>query len=131
MGLDCSHEAFHGAYSAFNRFRRAVSEAIGGSYPPHEDRTLEANAWYWGPGYNEKTHPGLYIFFSHSDCDGEILPEDCVKVADELEQLLPRLDGMGADSGHIARDGGIGEVTRRFIAGCRFASSQNEPLEFR
>jgi len=35
MGLDTTHDAFHGAYSAFNRFRQIVCRAIGGSFPPH------------------------------------------------------------------------------------------------
>lgn len=35
MGLDTSHDAFHGAYSAFNRLRQEVSRARGGSFPPH------------------------------------------------------------------------------------------------
>ena len=40
MGLDVSHDAFHGAYSAFNRLRQFVCAATGGSFPPH---------WIHGP----------------------------------------------------------------------------------
>jgi hypothetical protein len=46
MGLDCSHDAFHGAYSAFNSFRKFICKAIGGSFPPHEDKTLDGDSWY-------------------------------------------------------------------------------------
>ena len=35
MGLDTSHDAFHGAYSAFNSLRQEVAHVVGGSYGPH------------------------------------------------------------------------------------------------
>lgn len=131
MGLDCSHDAFSGAYSAFNRFRKTVAKAAGGgSISPHDDKSLDDNMWYWGKGYNRETHPGLYEFFMHSDCDGDISPEMCVRVADELEALLPKIDQFGFGGGHIDRDGGFGAVTRRFIAGCRAAAAAGEALEF-
>lgn len=129
MGLDCTHDAFHGAYSAFNRFRQEVALAIGGSYPPHTDKSLDDNIWYWGDDYNQRSHPGLYEFFNHSDCDGEISPENCLLIADELEALLPRISSNN-EWGHIERDGGYKQVLRRFINGCRAAAAKNEALEF-
>jgi hypothetical protein len=129
MGLDCSHDAFHGAYSAFNRLRQAVCRAMGGSFPPHEDKTLDLAFWYLGDGYGPDTHPGLLEFLSHSDCDGEIAPEMCVRVADELEALLPKVSDDGA-WGHLARDGGYVAVLEQFIAGCRDAAAAGEPLRF-
>lgn len=134
MGLDVSHDAFHGAYSAFNRFRQAICKAMGGSFPPHETENhvdgdkLEPGMWYWGNDYGPETHPGLNVLLSHSDCDGEIAPDDCVKVADELEALLPKITGDGG--GHISAQGGFLEVTRKFIEGCRLAAAENEALVF-
>lgn len=130
MGLDCSHDAFHGAYSAFNRFRQAIAKAMGGSWPPHEDMSLNPEQWYWGDGYNEETHRGIFVLMSHSDCDGEISPKDCLLVAHDLESLLPKLDAMGDGGGHIARGGGYGSVARVFIVGCREAAETNEALLF-
>lgn len=130
MGLDTSHDAFHGAYSAFNRFRQAVAAAMGGSYPPHNDPSFDADQWYWGDGFSKKTNPGLHVFFMHSDCDGYIKASDCKKIADELEALLPEIAKQGSGSGHIERDGGFEKVTKRFIAGCRLASEKKEKLTF-
>ena len=149
MGLDCSHDAFHGAYSAFNRLRQEVARAIGGSFPPHwefdengelkrdknglvvYDKDKEDGAWYWGDGYSAETHPGLAEFMRHSDCDGEISPEMCVKVADDLESILPKIEALGSTAaGHIAARGGYVEVVRKFIAGCREAAAAGEPLDF-
>jgi len=151
MGLDCSHDAFHGAYSAFNRFRQAVCFALGdgSSFPPHyqynsdgslkEDAQgrvmyladLEPNSFYWPDDYSREKNPGLWEFLVHSDCDGEISPEMCVKVANELEAVLPKVEALGWVSvGHIAARGGFVEVLRKFIAGCRAAAAEGVPLGF-
>ncbi len=129
MGLDVSHNAFSGAYSAFNRFRQELARAHGGSYPPHDKPGLDEQLFYFAEDADRNTNPGLFIFFSHSDSDGEISPEDCKLVADELEALIPKLNSSN-DRGHITRAGGIVEVTKSFIAGCRAAHEANEPLKF-
>jgi hypothetical protein len=134
MGLYVSHNAFNGAYSAFNRMRQEVARAMGGSYPPHNEfgilvQGFKTDRWYWGPGYSRATHPGLWEFFCHSDCDGNISPEMCANVADELEALLPKIRN-DLDWGHIERAGGYREAVRSFIAGCRAAAAADEPLEF-
>lgn len=134
MGLDTTHDAFHGAYSAFNNFRRFLLKSIGGSYPPHENKELMDGYWYFGDGYSVETHKGLAEFFRHSDCEGEISPEMCKIVADELEAILPQVEELAKSEqsyGHILRDGGWVEVTKQFIEGCRLAHERNEPLEFR
>jgi len=140
MGLDTTHDAFHGAYSAFNRFRQAACEALGGSFPPHSNlERLKAigvteeprrDWWYVPDEVTRETHPGMYFFLEHEDCDGIIPPEMCGLIAEEMERLLPRLDEMGEDVGHIAAAGGIGAVARRFIKGCRLAAKRNEKITF-
>ena len=130
MGLDTSHGAYHGAYSSFNRFRQAIARALGGSYPPHDDASLEDEKWYWGNGHNAETHPGIHVLMNHSDCDGEIAPADCARIALELTAVLDRLDAMGGGAGHIASRGGYGEVALRFIIGCESAARAGEPLDF-
>lgn len=136
MGLDTTHDAFHGSYSAFDRFRSVVADATGGSWPPHATEfgpageSLDPDMWYWGAGYNRHSHPGLAVFFNHPDDEGEISPDDCVKVANDLEALLPTIDAFGMGGGHIERDGGYGAIARKFIAGCRKAAAANESLVF-
>ena len=108
MGLDTSHDAFHGAYSAFNSLRQEVAHAIGGSYGPHwlrthhgeiardkdgypiRDETLNDAMFYVPDEITEDAFPGLWEFLRHSDCDGEISPEMCMKVADDLDHCFPR-----------------------------------------
>lgn len=149
MGLDCSHDAFHGAYSAFNRLRQFVCHAIGGSFPPHwkydehgvlierfapslasDMRDMQEGMYYAGEYTNEEW-PGLHEFLGHSDCGGEISPESCVIVANDLERLLPEMQKLKwRASGHIEGAGGYIAVINRFIAGCRKAAENNEPLRF-
>ena len=152
MGLDCSHDAFHGAYSSFNRLRQEICKAMGGksSFPPHwkigadgknlitangsliYDDTRDQEFIYIDDAYPKDKFAGLWEFLMHSDCDGEISPEMCVKVADDLEALLPKIEALnsGDGGGHIARNGGYVAVVRAFIAGCRAAAAANEPLQF-
>lgn len=133
MGLDVSHDAFSGAYSSFNRFRQFVMRSIGGSFPPHEDKSLDGGLWYWGEGYTHEANEGLYEFFMHSDCDGIIEPKMCRKIANELEAILPRIEELAKTEesrGHILRDGGYVEVTKKFIAGCKIAAKRRQKLKF-
>jgi len=147
MGLDTSHDAFHGAYSAFNRFRQAIAEACGVAFPPHyvidESGQMmvdpatgltkrkpdhDERFIYWPDDFT-KTNPGLAAFITHSDCDGEIAPDVCALIANEMEAILDRLPKW-PDAGHIAARGGMRKVAEIFIAGCRAAASANEPLDF-
>ena len=133
MGLDVSHNAFSGAYGAFNRFRTIVCKAAGGSFPPHEDAALDRNSFYVPDECTRKTAPGLYEFLGHSDCDGEIDPQTCKLVADELEALLPKIEELAQTTPageHIEREGGYVAVTKKFIEGCRAAHANNENLYF-
>lgn len=133
MGLDTSHEAFHGPYSSFDRMRRAVSWAVGGNWPEVISLTddfdfQEADKQQFPPDQ----FPGLYEFLNHSDCDGQISPNMCYYVARDLahikllvadlEQTHPEFNTpMGSES----------ERLQQFIDGCWSAYYDSEPLEFR
>lgn len=135
MGLDTSHDAWHGAYSAFSRWRNAIAEAAGYSVwkvdmnnIPTETIMLdwghitEANLFGLWP---DPPHDPLIVLFAHSDCEGQIVPENAAPLADALAALLPKLEGdLG---GHV---GDIKHKTQLFIAGLRAAVEADEPLEF-
>ena len=145
MGLDTSHDAWHGAYSAFMRWRQKIAQAAGlpplelmeGFFEPdsYRDPFREyAKAWpdlakaFYGslPIKWECLRPDpLYVLLSHSDRDGEIVASDCGPIADRLEQLMPLLKGDGG--GHI---GDYRDKTEQFIKGLRKASKAGEPLDF-
>ena len=155
MGLDVSHDAWHGAYSAFSRWREKIADLVGIPLPLMEgfyqapggdswDKLVEgkdpSNYGFWPFGsYYNNTHKSLpvkwaslkpdpiHVLLDHSDCDGEISPTDAAKIADRLEEIFTMLPNV-EDTGHI---GNWKDTTRRFIDGCRLAAKANEPLEFR
>jgi hypothetical protein len=147
MGLDTSHDCWHGAYSAFMRWRTKIAEVAG--LPP---LCLMEGFWAKGaPGdpikdYAEKwpdgaqtvydslpiawdalrPDPALYFLLSHSDCDGEIPHEICAPLAERLSELLPAMPA-GDAGGHI---GGWREKTQSFIDGLKRAAEAGEPVDF-
>lgn len=122
MGLDTTHGCWHGAYSAFMRWRDKLAEVSGIPLRKMQgfcDADEDAVPWS-----ALKPDP-LHVLLDHSDCDGEIAAKDCGPLADRLEELLPLLDGDGG--GHI---GSYKEKTQQFIDGLHLAASLGEPVEF-
>jgi len=143
MGLDVSHDCWHGAYSAFHRWRVKLCEVAG--LPPLD--LMEG--FYEAGGFNPlgeaesgavrghilaqlpiswdclKPSP-LHTLLNHSDCDGSIAWGDCAAMADALEALMPELPADD-DAGHI---GNWREKTQAFIDGLRLAAEQKEDVEF-
>lgn len=154
MGLDTTHNCWHGAYSAFMRWREEIAHAAGlpplrlmeGFYKPddpindplwlsqHEMARgrRDENPVFFGikdklPINWECLKPSpLHTLLHHSDCDGEIEWQDCGKIADALEHLLPKLPKED-DCGHI---GNWDVTTKRFITGLRDAHKAKENVQF-
>lgn len=146
MGLDCSHEAWHGAYSAFTRWRDNLARAAGyGMLSVEECRRRWPDEHFYfelidipwdmfesknymgewdNPPGNED--PLMYLIV-HSDCDGVLHPNEARHLADRLEQLLPKLDDT-TPMGHIAPH--MRGKTQQFIDGLRAAVAAGEDLDF-
>lgn len=153
MGLDLTHGCWHGAYSAFMRWRQKVALLAG--YPPLDfmDGFWEAGTYGdpfymlaiqngrkddWSKGDFEpysRHMPILWEMFKddpliellrHSDCDGELPWENCGAIANQLEKLLPKMP-KGDAGGHI---GDYRDKTQAFIDGLRLAAKQRENVEF-
>ena len=136
MGLDISHGTWHGAYSAFSRWRNAVWVAGGEKLVEVKDGPFgmsrevpdgidwdsitEANL----NGHWKETQDPLVILMAHYDTDGEIY--DTEALADRLEEVLPNLTEV-EEAGHI---GSYREKTKTFIAGLRRAADAGEPVIF-
>ena len=107
MGLSCSHNAWIGSYGSFNLWRSGVAKAARLPYPVPM-LVLKA-------GTNE--NPIMHLL-KHSDCDGQISPSRCAKIADALDQLT-------------FNDQLMTEKTRIFVRGLRAAAEERKPLLFR
>lgn len=134
MGLDVSHNAWSGAYSAFSRWRDALAKAAGYTLATLEGDYRETILIDWGHVV-EKNYYGdwdtpptdpLILLIAHSDCEGQIKVEHLAALADRLDELAPLLEGQDG-GGHL---GNTANATRRFANACRTALAANEPLEF-
>lgn len=156
MGLDTTHDCWHGAYSAFTRWRDKLGEVAGYTYhydvrpfgkggvmnavvsdsrvTPDLDwgnieRTIGHDLlgkWPAMPVRPDGTPDPLIVLLAHSDCEGEIQAEFCAPLADRLEELLPLL-GEEDGGGHI---GSYAEKTQTFINGLRSAAAAGEAVGF-
>jgi hypothetical protein len=150
MGLDTSHNCWHGAYSAFMRWRQEVARAAG--LPPLQlmegfyaaDSAFHDPFWaIKGLSDNERylaenlkrslpikwdclKPSALYKLLYHSDCCGHLEWKDCDAIADELETVAARMpEGEGG-----GRIGNWRKTTQQFIDGLREAARNHENVEF-
>lgn len=113
MGLDTTHNAFQGAYSSFMRFRKGlVSHSMKMNINDFEG--YDGNV-----PYSKIENEGLRRIVNQSDCEGEISPQDCKKIADYLESVIPELD-----------EGDLKSRSIQFKEGCLLAHSKNEFIVF-
>ena len=115
MGIDFSHCKAHWAYSGFMRFRKRIATeagialscmsgfASGPSGKPFEALTIFGESGESGsvPGFDkyvgrqevipwENVKDDIKLLLDHSDCDGELTPEECAKVAPRLRELVSK-----------------------------------------
>lgn len=130
MGLDTSHNCWHGPYSSFTRWRHKLAEVAGYSIVKVEGDHIPQVMIDWGHitdanlhGQWEKTpEDPLIVLIAHHDHDGEIHPAQAIPLADRLEALLPLLSDEGFDD-HARK-------TRQFIDGLRDAAAEGEAVDF-
>ena len=118
MGLDTTHNCYHGSYSSFGLWRKKISVVAGFG-------ELDLRVGFGGHLPWPEKDP-IEILLTHSDCDGKILAKDCAILADRLEQLLPSIANLDLP-GEIFSDSFI---TKRFIHGLREAAQKGEDVEF-
>ncbi len=116
MGLDTTHDCWHGPYSSFGQFRKRLAGMIG--------MNLGAMEGFGGSIKWELLAPDpLHVLLNHSDCEGDISVEDCLPLAKRLEQLA---EAMTEDVNPY----GDKFLAERFAKGLRAAHEANEKVEF-
>ena len=160
MGLDTTHDAWHGGYGSFHNWRTWLAEQIGiplelmeAFYEEKGTNNPFVLLDYKFPKGDElemssirrfrKMLPlkwsafrpcALHTLLHHSDCDGEIAWEDCGEIAKELKELLTQIENDNANSKapEIERGNydGMYKATERFMKGCELAFSKKENIEF-
>jgi hypothetical protein len=128
MGLDTTHNAWHGPYSSFNRFRHELAKRIGinlveyngysvlsGDHIPDDSELKDLESI---------DHP-LMDLFNHSDCDGELTPKQCLLIAKGLEDVI-----LKSPIPTTPEEDGFIERCMQFRDGCMLAVTKQENLEF-
>lgn len=116
MGLDTSHNCWHGPYSAFNRFRYSLGYQIGINLDDYDG--------YGGEKDLASIQHDLQPLFDHSDCDGYIEVEDSKRIVKGLNDVLDKFD----DS--LQMDFDFKDNIIQFRDGCLDAISNDETIYF-
>lgn len=133
MGLDTTHDCWHGPYSQFMRWRQWINLFVMTKRAHEGDKTAreishmgataEAIERAWAEGHYQDQSIPINVLMNHSDCDGDIPTEVCGPLADALEELLDQMPERGIyDEKRPA--------TERFIRGLRRAAAAGESVEF-
>lgn len=113
MGLDFSHGEAHWSYSGFHRFRHKLAKEIG-------IENLDEMEGFGGPILWDGFKDPIVDLLSHSDCDGDLLPEQCKEIASRLRVLTIGWEDPDYDKQHAL-----------FLAkGMDLAYKKNEKLYF-
>lgn len=112
MGLDTSHNAWHGPYSSFNSWREEIAKLFNIS--------LRDMYGFGGDIQWEAIEENdIHLLLNHSDCDGELSWEECKLIADALTSILDKIE-----------DKWVKSKAETFIKGCLLAYSKQENIDF-
>jgi len=118
MGLDTSHNCWHGPYSSFMTFRKQVAAQIGLNLSDYigygEGGTLD----------EEKIDHPLMPLLAHSDCDGELSVDESKSIVIGLNGVLENFDETIPHSHNLKKQ------IIQFRDGCLEASEKNEIVDF-
>jgi hypothetical protein len=120
MGLDISHDCWHGGYSLFLRWRCEIARVAG-----IDLMNMDGYAKSGGIKWESLKPDVLHVLLNHSDCDGYIQWRYTKKLADRLTELLPLLEDESYGSTPSCRS-----QTEPFIEGLLRAYEAHERVEF-
>lgn len=116
MGLDTTHNCWHGPYSSFHRFRKSLAAQIG--------INLEDFEGYNGDKRFEDVNHGIIPLLDHSDCDGELSVEESKQIVEGLNNILENFDE------NLPQDYNFKEKIIQFRDGCIDAIEKGEEINF-
>lgn len=130
MGLDTTHNAYHGSYGGFGHMRNAVGQAAGYQLVqdalhghvfvdvPTELFTSDHVEGEWG----EVPEDPLMVLFCHSDCDGVIHPREAAALEARLREVIPMIPEVP--------DTFMRDRVTQFADGLKRAAEADEDVEF-
>lgn len=134
MGLDTTHNAWHGPYSSFNDWRTWIASKAGITLSEMEgfgDRDYSNPNRKFGTIKWNTIKDDLKHLLNHSDCEGHIAPTRCKKIADRLTTLMEGQNIPASfNDAFLEKDGYMWYKTKQFRDGCLEAFKLKEKLEF-
>jgi hypothetical protein len=121
MGLDTTHDAWHGPYSSFNQWRTEIASHIGINLREMDGYKMQGFRIIPGLPWDDWVDHDLYPLLIHSDCEGELTPDECRRIANALGEILPKMD---PENEYLLRK------TKQFHDGCQRAALLNQVIEF-
>ncbi len=118
MGVRFSPGEASWSYSGFHAFRERLSRTIGINLGEMKGFGGDKS---WG-----EVHDDIVGLLNHADCEGDLLPAECQRIAPRLRELvLPWKPTPDSDEGYDRRMG------LRLAEGMEIAADSGVPLEFR
>lgn len=113
MGLDFSHCDVSWGYIGFGNFRNRLAREI--NFPEYESiRNTD------DPAFEKIKEDGLLPLLAHSDCDGDLTPDECRTVAPRLREIVSKWADDDKDKSKAIE----------LAEGMEYAASLNESLRF-
>lgn len=113
MGLGFSHGGASWSYSGFMSFRARLAAKIGLDLGQMQNFNGGSRPW-------EDIIDPIKNLLNHSDCDGELSPEECAVIAPRLRQLVEKWADYDYDK----------QMALRLAEGMETCATINQPLEF-
>jgi len=127
MGLDTSHNAWHGSYTGFGEWRKWIAEQIGIKLDAMEGFKPSGKVITW----KSLPHDDLHYLLHHSDCDGSITWNRCGKIAKRLKEVVKKVQKESKANKTILDENEWKlKATKCFTKGCQQAFDLKETLEF-
>ena len=126
MGLDVTHDCWHGAYSAFNRFRADLWDLAHPNRKGQWETVVSTGEVAEFSRYKPAAEPLDYLLY-HEDCEGDLKRYMLIPLAERLEAVAPFLPDEGG--GHL-RNGGSRARALQFAKGLREAHAAKQIVEF-
>jgi len=121
MGLRFSHADAYFSFTTFHEFRRRLAQLAGINLEEMQGYTDPPEA---GKPWSEVDDPIVYLL-DHSDCDGEISPEECEELAPRLRELLDKWSDESDDGYAYFQVNG-----RQLADGLAICPAMNHSLQF-
>lgn len=140
MGLDTSHDCWHGSYGRFSNWRNIIAATIGIPLDYMEGFSGERPGMEWELVLGDD--PIVHLLH-HSDCEGILESKYCSAIATRLEEILSEVE-VGDQHWYASRVEPAGtwvdldayqlkeftQWTEWFIKGLRLAASKGEDVDF-